>query len=126
MSATQEAAEAAVRQVIERYADCTYRADVEGLKSVFHPQAAMTGYLGEQLIVGGPEPFFKDVAEHPAMAETGAPYKWEIVALKVYGRTASVILEEAGFFGEGRFVDHFHLLNVQGEWKIISKNFETL
>ncbi len=125
-TSTHEETVAAVREVIGRYTDATYRADVEALRDVFHPQALMVGYLGEQLIVGGPEPFLADIGSRPAMAETQAPYEATIVAVHAWGRTASAIVEESGFFGSGRFVDHFHLLDVQGEWKIVSKTFETL
>jgi hypothetical protein len=86
----------------------------------------MVGYLGDRLIAGGPEPFLADLAGRPAMADANDPYESRIVAMHVRGRTASVVVEEWGFFGSGRFVDHFHLLLEQGEWKIVSKTFETL
>ena len=35
---------------------------------------------------------------------------------------ASVTLVEEDFLGSG-FVDFFHLIRVEGEWKIISKTF---
>jgi hypothetical protein len=126
MSASHDEAVAAVRGVLERYTDATYRADVNGLRSTFHLAASMVGYLGDDLLVGTPEPFFADIGGRPSMAESGAPYKAEISALHVSGRTASATVEESGFFGAMRFVNYFHLLNVGGEWRIVSKTFEAL
>ena len=117
---------AAVRAVVERYVDATYRADIEQLRSTFHPGAAMSGYLGDDLLVGTPEPFFADMGSRPSMAETGVAFKPEITSIQVSGRAAAVTLEEDGFFGVFRFVNYFHLLKVDGEWKLISKTFASL
>jgi Putative lumazine-binding len=116
----------AVREVMERYVDANLRADVETLRRAFHPGASMCGFLGENLLVGTPEPFFADIGSRPSMEETGAPYKAEISSIQVSGRIAGVTLEESGFFGGGRFTNYFTLLNVDDDWKIISKTFASL
>jgi ketosteroid isomerase-like protein len=119
-------AEEAVRAVLDSYAEAVYRADVESLKSLFHPAAVMNGYLGADLLVGTPEPFLADIGGRPSMAESGAAFKTEWTAVHVSGRTATATLEENGFFGGGHFVNYFHLLLDGGEWKIVSKTFESL
>lgn len=119
-------AETAVRAVLDSYAEAVHRADVELLKSMFHPAAVMNGYLGDNLLVGSPEPFLSDIGGHPSMADNGAPFKTEWTAVHVSGRTATATLEESGFFGSGHFVNYFHLLLDSGEWKIVSKTFESL
>jgi hypothetical protein len=116
---------AAVRAVLERYCDATYRADVEGLRSTFHPEALMAGYLGDELIVGSPESFFADIGSHPSMATTGVPYKADIADVHVAGRVASARVEESGFFGQASFVNYFQLLKAGGDWTIVSKTFQT-
>jgi hypothetical protein len=126
MSASQENGAAAVREVMERYADATFRADVDALRSTFHPAASMAGYLGEELLMGTPEPFFDDMGSRPSMAESGAPYKADVSAIHVAGRVASATVEESGFFGAMSFVNYFHLLNMEGDWKIVSKTFQSL
>ncbi|MBN1458305.1 MAG: nuclear transport factor 2 family protein [Armatimonadetes bacterium] len=126
MDAKEKNSATAVREVMERYADATYRADVSSLRSLFHPAACMTGYLGDQLIAGGPDAFFADIEGRPPMAETKAPYEAEVGLIHVSGRIASAAVEESGFFGSGRFVNYFHLLNVDGDWRIVSKTFESL
>ena len=116
----------AVRDVVERYAEATRTADVETLKKIFHPDAFMAGYLGDQFISGGPEPFFADLERNPSMAESGADYQSTISEIVAFPRTASAKLEDSGFFGSGRFVNFFHLIKVDGEWRITTKTFESL
>ena len=115
-----------VRKVVQQYIDGTYQGDVKALRDCFHPKAVMNGYLGDQLLVGGPEPFFENMENAPSsMAEAAAPYKAEIVSVDVVGNVASVTIKETGFAGSMDFTDFFHLLKVQGEWKIMSKTFTT-
>ncbi len=116
--------EQAVREVIQQYIDGTYQGDVKSLRDCFHSKAVMNGYVQEQLLIGGPEPFFKNIEDSPSMAKTGAPFKGEIIFLDVVGNIASVTVKETGY-GDVAFTDYFHLLKEQGEWKIMSKTFTT-
>lgn len=118
-------AEEAVRKVVQQYVDGTYQGDVKALRDCFHPKAVMNGYLQDQLLIGGPEPFFENIENNPSMAEAGAPYKGEITFVDVVGNVASVTIKETGFGRDMAFTDYFHLLKEQGEWKIISKTFTT-
>ncbi len=115
----------AVRQAVQHYIDGSYLGSVETLRKVFHPKALMSGYLQGQLLIGTPEPFFSDVEKRPPMAETGAPYKAEIKSVDVAGPIASVKIVETGFFGVMNFTNFFQLLKEDGEWKIISKIFNS-
>ena len=117
--------EIAVRNVVQKYIEGTFTGNVKTLRDCFHPKAVMNGYLGGQLLIGGPEPFFENMAQAPSMAEGGAPYKGDITSVDVAGNVASVILKETGFGGDMAFTDYFHLLKEQGQWKIISKTFTT-
>lgn len=115
-----------VRAVVQRYIDATYKADIPALKSCFHKDARMTGYLGDMLLVGTPDPFFTDMGSAPSMESKGDPYKAEIRGLNVVGKIADAIVYETGFRGDGVLEDHFHLIYDGGEWYIISKCFTTL
>jgi len=126
MSSSPNEAETAVKAVLDRYAEAVYHGDAETLRDIFHPAACMNGYLGDKLLLGGPEPFLADIAGNPPMAESGAPFKAEFSAIHVSGRTATATLHETGFFGSGKFVNYFHLLYSDGAWKIVSKTFESL
>jgi hypothetical protein len=126
MSDQEPEAAAAVRQVMLRYAEAVYKADVATLRELFHPAAEMSGYLGDMLVAGTPEPFLADVGGRPSMEATGAPYTAEILDIQASARTASLRLEETGFFGATNFVNYFHVLKVGEEWKIVAKTFESL
>jgi|WetSurMetagenome_2_1015567.scaffolds.fasta_scaffold08774_5 hypothetical protein len=121
-----ESEEAAVKQVLDAYAEAVFKGDAKTLAGIFHPTAVMNGYLGDKLLVGGPQPFIDDIAGHPAMAESAPDFKWAFSAIHVSGRTATATLHEKGFFGAFDFVNYFHLLKQDGEWKITSKTFESL
>ncbi len=120
----EQSPEAQVERFMERYVDAVYIADVEALKTLFHPAAAMSGYLGDTLLTGSPEPFFADLAGRPSMEQAKAPYKAKIRDIHTSGLTASCRLEETGFFGTMDFVNYFHLLKIDGQWKIVSKLFQ--
>jgi hypothetical protein len=123
---TIESEEAAVKQVLDRYAEAVFKGDAKTLVEIFHPEAVMNGYLGDRLLIGGPQPFFDDIAGHPPMIETAPHFQWQFSAVHVSGRTATATLHEEGFFGAFNFVNYFHLLKQEGEWKIVSKTFESL
>nr|WP_326184395.1 nuclear transport factor 2 family protein [uncultured Oscillibacter sp.] len=115
-----------VREVLERYMKGTYTADIPMLESVFHKEARMVGYLGDQLLIGTPAPFIADMGSQPSMKEQGHNYQAEIRDLEVNGNVAKATVHETGFRGSAELVDHFHLLCENGEWKIISKTFTTI
>lgn len=116
----------AVYEVLERYMEGTYTADIPMLESVFHQEARMTGYLGDQLIMGTPAPFLEDMASQTSMKEQGQEYRADIRNVEVNGNVASATVHERGFRGSAELVDHFHLLCENGVWKIISKTFTTV
>ena len=57
-----------IQEVLLNYINGTYESDIPLLKSCFHENAKMTGYLGDTLVDGTPEPFFEDMASGPSMA----------------------------------------------------------
>jgi len=116
-----DSAESKVREVVQAYVDATRHCDADGMRGVFHPRAAMNGFLGEQAMIGSPEPFFD------ALASQGGPqpgYRAVIEAVEVNGRTATATLCEDGCLGAS-FVNHFHLVELDSGWCIVAKLFET-
>ncbi len=115
-----------VLAVMRRYTDAAFKGDADGLRACFHPDAVMSGLLGDQLLMGSPEPFFADIGGRPSMESTGAPYTPTVVSVDVLGRVASVRIDETGFFGAMSFANWFHLLKGDdGAWRIVSKAFMT-
>ena len=120
MSETKEADLA--RAVVQEYVDACAAGSAERLRTIFHDNALMSGYMMGEYLMGSPEPFFKAVENPPPGADTGGAYQAEITSVEVSGPVASITLKEAGFMGVN-FTDYFHLAKVNDEWKIISKTF---
>jgi ketosteroid isomerase-like protein len=114
----------AVRAVIQSYVDACASGDVLALRALFHPDAALSGYLAGNLITGSPEPFFQAVAGNPAPREAGLHYSAEIVDVEVSGRFATAVLREQGYL-DLNFVNAFQLLEIDGQWYIVAKAFES-
>lgn len=114
----------AVRAVIQSYVDACSRGDVLALRALFHPDAAMSGYLVDSLVTGSPESFFDAVAANPPPADSGLRYEAVIEGVNVSGRTATAVLREQGYLGLN-FVNQFQLLDIDGQWHIVAKLFES-
>jgi len=115
-----------ISEIMQKYIEATYKADIPLLESIFHKDAHMTGYLGEQLIIGTPKSFIEDMASQPSMKEKGDPYKAEITSLSVTGRIADTVVFETGFWGMIIIENHFNLIFEDDKWQIISMNFTSL
>ena len=111
---------AAVRAVMDDYVKGS-SGDVELLRSIFHPNALMNGYFKGNLGIGSPEPFFEIVAAMEP-GNKNPDYHAEIESIDVIGEIATAKLVEVGFLGTN-FIDVFHLIRVDGAWKIISKTY---
>lgn len=115
-----DGAESRVREVVQAYIDATRRCDADRMRGVFHPRAAMNGFLGEEAMVGSPEPFFDALASQ-TVPQPG--YRAVIESVEVNGRTATATLREDGCLGAS-FVNHFHLVELDSVWCIVAKLFE--
>ena len=117
MSATIE-----VHQCVERYYQSLRTSSADGVRSVFHPNARVTGYLPDglhEMTVDDFAGFVQD--QQPSPDEAGADRMLEILSCEVAGETASVRIREA-YLGMV-FVDTFGMLRVEGRWLIYSKLF---
>lgn len=113
----------AVRAVVEEYVAASVARDVARLKAIFHPQALMSGYLQDQKMVGSLQPLYDFLQQQ--QADTSGKHRWEIPVLEVIGSIADVTLIEKNFFGMN-FTTYFHLMKLDGSWKIVSKLFTTV
>ena len=121
MSAIEE-----VREVLQRYIDATYTADIDAFKELFHPSAVMNGFLGGELGMSGPEPFYEVLSANPSMKAGGVPYEGSIENVDVAGDIACGTIRENGFAGTFQFVNFFHLVRIDGRWWLTSKTYTTL
>lgn len=107
------------KAVVEAYVEGTRTRDIDLLKSIFHADAVMTGWLGPDLLLGGPEPFFGALEAN----EVGDDYSAEIVSLSVTDKIATAELAETNLFGMS-FTNLFHIAQIgDGSWQIASKLF---
>ncbi|MEL6793416.1 MAG: nuclear transport factor 2 family protein [Pseudomonadota bacterium] len=116
MNRTEDAA--AVHHVMNEYVEGTRTRDIARLKAIFHENAVMTGYLGPDFLMGGPEPFYGALEA----SEVGADYAAHISEVSVTGATAQGRIVEDNLLGLS-FVNDFHLAKADGAWKIVSKLF---
>ena len=116
----------AVKNVMDQYFQAVYQGDIATLKELFHPKASMNGFLGQDLLIGTPEAFFAVLQSKPSMASQNTDCRCVLKSLQVTGKIASVVLFVDGFFGAATIEDHFHLLEVDGKWRILCKTFTTL
>ncbi|MGR3492999.1 MAG: nuclear transport factor 2 family protein [Shimia sp.] len=116
MSRTKDPA--AVQEILDAYTTATRARDVDGLRAVFHDNAVMSGYLGPDLLVGSPQPFFDFLAGN----EVAPDYASHTLSIDVTGQTASATVVEDNLFGMS-FVNHFHLVKDENGWSITSKLF---
>ncbi len=108
--------------VAQAYIAATYEGNVSALRKLFHPSAVMNGYLDGQLVIGGPEPFFDQMASMPSLKTSGASYEANISAVEEAGNVGTVTIVETGF-GPKSFTNYLSLIKENDEWQIISKTF---
>ncbi len=111
---------AAVRRVLEQYFEASYTANVPLLKTLFHPDALMSGYYDGELGIGTPEPYYEDLMAATSSKDAGEQYEAEIAFIHIAGAIASAGIVEDNLLGLN-YVNHYHLLKIEGEWRIISK-----
>ena len=90
MGRTSDIAE--VRTVIEQYIEGSGSGDAALLRSIFYKDAVMMGAMGEERMLGTPEPFFKMIEDSPPLSESDSEYMAEIVDIRVFGQAAIATL----------------------------------
>jgi hypothetical protein len=109
---------AAITRTIERYVNGGITGKGDDMKSAFHPNATIHGYIGPDLF-GGPIQMLFDWNDQNGPA---TDLKHNIASIDIEGTIATVRLELDNWTGH-RFTDMFTLLKTDDEWKIISKVF---
>lgn len=115
-----------VTELLASYMDAVYRADVETLRGIFHENASMNGFLGEDMVIGTPEIFYADLQSKPSMKESSIQCDYVITDLEITGGIGQAAILVDNFYGMCCVEDHFHLLKIDGKWRILCKTFTTL
>tara|TARA_Y100001960_G_scaffold331697_1_gene429549 strand:- start:13258 stop:13530 length:273 start_codon:yes stop_codon:yes gene_type:complete len=80
----------------------------------------MSGYYRSELDIGSPQPFYDQLQSEPSSESSGEGYQAEISFIHIAGGMASAGLVETNLLGSD-YVNHFHLLKIEDEWRIVSK-----
>ncbi len=116
------AAEKAIEEAIGKYIESGRAADSSIMKPVFHENAQMSG-PEEDGAFSGPIQALYDYADGNGPAPD---LEMRIVNITVSDeRAASVVLHADHWHGKN-FTDHFHLLKIDGTWKILNKIYSEL
>jgi hypothetical protein len=107
-----------ITEVIQHYIDGARSGRGDDMKSAFHEDATIFGYVGTDLFAGPIQKLFDWNDENgPA---TGLQAR--IAGIDLADTVATVRLELDDWTGH-RFTDLFTLLKADGEWKIMNKVF---
>lgn len=109
-----------VVNVINMYIEGTRTGNTDMIRKSFHPDALMSGYMGPKCLIGDITPFTNHVETSGKPATP--PYQGHMISLDITGNIASAKVVEDDLYGMD-FVNFFHLMSVDGEWKIVSKLF---
>lgn len=108
----------AIAKVLDQYIDGAKSGRGDDMKSAFHEDATVFGYIGDDLFAGPIQGLFDWNDENgPA-----AGLQVQIASIDVVGTVATVRLELENWT-DLRFTDLFTLLKVDGTWKIMNKVF---
>lgn len=111
-----------IEAAVQLYIDGIHQGDTGLLKKAFHPQAMMYGTSGENVTVTPIEGLYAFVEANVPPARSGDLHQCAIVSTRVSGNTASVEMTEDQTYGHN-YVNYFHLLKIDGVWKIVSKSY---
>ena len=108
----------AITKTLQHYIDGTMSGKGDDMKPAFHKDATIFGYAGADLFGGPIQQLFDWSDENGPAAELQA----RVASIDLAGTVAIVRLELTNLKG-ARYTDMFTLLEVDGEWKIMSKVF---
>jgi hypothetical protein len=121
-----------ISKTCHAYIEGVKTGNIDLVKSAFHPNAIMSGLMNGNIVAAGPPtPFFSDVEHGPAQNSLSHGYAARILSVETNGDIATATIAEdnisVGQPDGSRLlldiVDKFHLLKMDGEWKIVSKLF---
>ena len=111
-----------IQDCVNKYYESLLASDASGIRSVFHPNSRITGYLPDGLHEMTLDEFAGFVeSQQPSPNEAGADRMLEILTCEIAGETAGVRIRES-YLGM-IFIDTFSVLKIEGRWLIYNKLF---
>ena len=112
----------AITDTIQTYFDCMYESSGDKTHAAFHPNAKITGVLGNALQEMSVENFANFVeSQQPSPKAKGEPVRLDIVSLDIAGDTAVARVRD-DYLGM-TFLDTLSFLKTGDRWQIYNKLF---
>lgn len=109
-----------VRSAVQSYLDALYFGDVEGFRSVFHPQAQLYSATEGKLVNLNVDAYLDLVANRPSPENKGDRRQDEIVSISIGSPTTAHVRVKDVYLPK-RFVDDLTFVLFDGKWQIVSK-----
>ena len=111
-----------IEATIQTYFDSMYESSSEKVHAAFHPNAKITGYMGDRLLELSVPDFANLVgSQQPSPKEQGVSLHSEIWSIETAGDTAvSRVRDE---YDGKMFLDTLSLIKDDGSWRIYNKLF---
>jgi hypothetical protein len=117
---TTSAVTKAVREAAQMYLDALFLGDIQGFRSVFHPQAHLYSATEGNLIQLTVDAYMDIVANRPSPKEKGDHRQDEIISVSVGSPTTAHVRVKDVYLPK-KFVDDLTLVQIGGKWQIVSK-----
>ncbi len=111
------AAERAIEEVVGKYIEGGRAADSSIMKPAFHENAQMSGPAEDGAFSGPIQALYDYVDSNGPATDLDA----RIVSTTISDDRAASVVLHAGHWHNKNFIDHFHLLKIDGTWEIMSK-----
>lgn len=104
----------------QSYLDAMYFGNVEGFRSVFHPQAQLYSTTEGKLVNLNVETYLDMVANRPSPEKKGDRRQEEIVSISIASPTTAHVRVKDVYLPK-RFIDDLTFVLLDGKWQIVSK-----
>jgi hypothetical protein len=116
-------ADAAIREVVERYYVGLRDGDLKSLGAAFNDLAVVCGYIGSEMFVKHVKTLYDYVLAEEPPSKKGDRFTCEVKSIEIVGETAVVTLAEHDYLGYD-YTTYLHLIRDENGWSIFSKLFD--
>ncbi|RYY22367.1 MAG: hypothetical protein EOO04_15920 [Chitinophagaceae bacterium] len=116
---------AAIRQVVDKYAEGCHTGNIALLRSIFHPQAMMYGAGGDNVLMTPIEGLYAYIEANEPPQKTGEPHQNMVTSIRYEGNAAVVETVQEAAYGND-YTNFFQLLKIEGQWLIVSKSYNAV
>jgi Putative lumazine-binding len=113
----------AIVDLLKRYYDALYRCDTALLATVFHANAQYFTASSGELLHLDMNSYFPIVEQRISPEDSGESYTFSINSIELAGAVTAIARMRSSMLGKD-FIDLLTLIQLKGEWKIITKVFD--